>query len=181
MKVYDIVTDKKFLHDVCDEVVLPINEDDRKTLLEMVEYLKISQNDELAEKYNIRPGVGLAANQIGIKKRMIAVYFIDENQEIHQYGLVNPKIVSYSVKKCCLDNGEGCLSVPKDVEGYVYRYYKITVKAFDVITNKEITIKAKGYLSIILQHEIDHLDGKLYVDRIDTKDPYKIIEDAIII
>jgi len=181
MKVFDIVTDKKFLHQVCDEVSFPISDEDRNLLLEMVEYLKTSQNDELAEKYNIRPGVGLAANQVGVKKRMIAVYFIDENDEILQYGLVNPKIVSYSVKQCCLDNGEGCLSVPKDVEGYVYRYYKITVKGFDVITNKEVTIKARGYLSIILQHELDHLDGKLYTDRIDKKDPFKIIEDAIII
>ena len=181
MKVFNITTDKKFLHQPCEEVNLPINEEDKKTLLEMVEYLKISQDEELSQKYNIRPGIGLAANQIGIKKRMIAIYFVDENESLIQYGLVNPKIVSYSIKQCCLDSGEGCLSVPKDVEGYVYRYYKITVKGFDVITNKEVTIKARGYLSIILQHEIDHLDGKLYVDRIDKNDPFKVVEDAIII
>ena len=181
MKVFDIVTDKKFLHEVCEEVSLPINEEDRNLLFDMVEYLKNSQDDELAAKYNIRPGVGLAANQLGIKKRMIAIYFVDEKGNINQYGLVNPKIVSYSVKLSCLDSGEGCLSVPKDVEGYVYRYYKITVKGFDVLTNKEVTIKARDYLSIILQHEIDHLDGKLYTDRIDKKDPFKIIEDAFVI
>ena len=181
MKIFDIVTDKKFLHQKCDDVVLPVSDEDRELLFDMVEYLKNSQNDELAEKYNIRPGVGLAANQIGVKKKMIAIYFEDENKEIIQYGLVNPKIVSYSVKLCCLDSGEGCLSVPKDVEGYVYRNFKITVKAFDVITNKEVTIKARGYLSIILQHEIDHLNGMLYTDRIDKKDPFKVIEDAIII
>jgi peptide deformylase len=180
MKVFDIVTDKKFLAEKCEEVSFPLETKDRDTLLEMVEYLKVSQDDELAEKYNIRPGVGLAANQIGIKKKMIAVYFQDEDR-IHEYGLVNPKIVSYSVKLCCLDGGEGCLSVPKDVEGYVYRYYKITVKGFDVITNKEVTIKARGYLSVILQHELDHLDGKLYTDRIDKNDPFKVIEDAILI
>lgn len=180
MKVFNIVTDKNFLHQNCDEVVLPLSKEDRDTLLEMIEYLKVSQNEELSKKYDIRPGVGLAANQIGIKKRMIAIYFEDEDK-IYEYALVNPKIVSYSVKMCCLDNGEGCLSVPKDVEGYVYRHYKTTVKAYDAITNKEITIKARGYLSIILQHEIDHLDGKLYTDRIDKKDPFKIIEDAILI
>lgn len=180
MKVFDIVTNRKFLHEKCEEVSLPINKDDKELLLDMVKYLEVSQDDELAEKYNIRPGVGLAANQVGVKKRMIAIYFI-ENEEIMKYGLVNPKIVSYSLKKCCLDSGEGCLSVPKDVEGYVYRYYKVTVKGFDVLTNKEITIKAKGYLSIILQHEIDHLDGILYVDKIDKKDPFKVIEDAIVI
>ena len=181
MKVFDIVTDKKFLHQRCEEVSLPISDEDRNLLVEMVEYLKVSQDDELAEKYNIRPGVGLAANQVGVKKRMIAIYFVDEKGEINQYGLANPKLVSYSVKKSCLDSGEGCLSVPKDVEGYVYRYYKVTVKGFDVLTNKEVTIKARDYLSIILQHELDHLDGILYTDRIDKKDPFKIIEDAIVI
>ena len=180
MKVFDIVTDKSFLRKKCEEVSLPLSDEDREILLEMVDYVKYSQDEELANKYNIRPGVGLAANQIGLNKRMIAIYFEDEDK-IHEYALVNPKIVSYSVKLCCLDTGEGCLSVPKDVEGYVYRYYKTTVKAFDAITNKEITIKARGYLSIILQHEIDHLEGKLYTDRIDPKDPFKVIEDAILI
>lgn len=180
MKVFDIVTDKKFLQQTCEEVSLPLSKEDKETLIEMVEYLKVSQNDELAEKYNIRPGVGLAANQIGIKKRMIAIYF-EEEDKIHQYALVNPKIVSYSVKQCCLDNGEGCLSVPKDEEGYVYRYYKVTVKGYDALTDKEVTIKARGYLSIILQHEIDHLEGILYTDKIDKKDPFKVVEDAILI
>ena len=180
MRVFDIVTDKNFLKQKCEEVSLPLNKEDKETLLDMVEYLKISQDEELSKKHNIRPGVGLAANQIGLKKRMIAIYFEDENT-VHQYALVNPKIVSYSVKLCCLDNGEGCLSVPKDVEGYVYRYYKTTVKGYDAITDKEVTIKARGYLSIILQHEIDHLEGKLYTDRIDPKDPFKVIEDAILI
>jgi len=181
MKVFDIVTDKKFLHQKCDEVVLPISKEDKELLIDMVEYLKISQDDELAEKYNIRPGVGLAANQIGLKKRMIAIYFVDEKGEIYQYGLVNPKLVSYSVKQCCLDSGEGCLSVPKDVEGYVYRYYKVTVKGYDALTDKEVTIKARGYLAIILQHELDHLDGILYTDRIDKNDPFKVVEDAFVI
>ena len=180
MKVFDIVTNQKFLRKKCEEVSLPLSKDDRAVLLEMVEYVKASQNDDLAKKYNIRPGVGLAANQIGLNKRMIAIYFEDEDKT-YEYALVNPKIISYSVKLCCLDNGEGCLSVPKDVEGYVYRYYKTTVKAYDALTDKEVTIKARGYLSIILQHEIDHLEGKLYTDRIDPKDPFKIIEDAILI
>ena len=181
MKVFDIITDKKFLHQKCDEVSLPLTKEEKETLLDMVEYLKISQDEELSKKYDIRPGVGLAANQIGIQKRMIAIYFQEDEDKIHQYALVNPKLVSYSVKLCCLDNGEGCLSVPKDVEGYVYRYYKTTVKGYDAITEKEVTIKARGYLSIILQHEMDHLEGKLYTDRIDPKDPFKIIEDAILI
>ena len=70
MKVFDIVTDKKFLHSSCEEVALPLGKEDKALLLDMVEYLKTSQDDELSEKYNIRPGVGLAANQIGIKKHI---------------------------------------------------------------------------------------------------------------
>lgn len=181
MKVFDIVTNKKFLHQSCKEISLPMQKEDTDLLLDMVEYLKCSQDEELSKKHNIRPGVGLAANQVGVQKRMIAIYFENEKNELVQYGLVNPKIVSYSLQLCCLENGEGCLSVPKDVEGYVYRYYKVTVKGFDILTNKEVVIKARGYLSIILQHEIDHLNGILYTDKIDKKDPYKIIEDAIII
>lgn len=180
MKVFDIVTDKTFLSKECKEVALPLSKEDKDILIEMVEYLKVSQDDELAKKYDIRPGVGLAANQIGLDKRMIAIYFQDEDKT-YEYALVNPKIVSYSVKLCCLDNGEGCLSVPVDVEGYVYRHYKVTVKGYDALTDKEVTIKARGYLAIILQHEMDHLEGKLYTDRIDPKDPFKIIEDAILI
>ena len=181
MKIFDIVTDKKFLHQKCEKVTLPLNKEDEKTLKQMVEYLEASQDEELCKKYNIRPGVGLAANQIGLKKRMIAIYFVDEKQQIYKYGLVNPKLVSYSLKQCCLDSGEGCLSVPKDVDGYVYRYYKVTVQGFDVLTNKEVTIKARGYLAIILQHELDHLDGILYTDKIDKKDPFKVIEDAFVL
>ena len=180
MKVFKIVTDKKFLSQKCKEVSLPLSKEDKETALEMIEYLRISQDEELSKKYDIRPGVGLAANQIGLDKRMIAIYFVDEDKT-HEYVLVNPKIVSYSVKLCCLDSGEGCLSVPVDVEGYVYRYYKVTVKGYDAITDKDVTIKARGYLSVILQHEMDHLEGKLYTDRIDPKDPFKIIEDAILI
>ena len=180
MKLFDIVTDVEFLHKECEEVSFPLQKESEELLLEMVEYLKVSQDDELAAKYNIRAGVGLAANQIGIQKKMIAVYFEVEDK-IYEYGLVNPKIVSYSTQLCCLDSGEGCLSVEKDVEGYVYRHYKVTVKAYDVVSKKDVVIKARGYLAIILQHEIDHLNGILYTDRNDKNDPFKIIEDAIVI
>ena len=63
------------------------------------------------------------------------------------YALINPELVSYSVQISYPDSGEGCLSVPKDVEGYVYRCKKVTVKGFDALTNKEVTIKSdKGLI-----------------------------------
>ena len=181
MELFKIVTDKKELRKKCEEVKLPLSEEDKTLLLKMIDYLKVSQDDELASKYDIRPGVGLAANQIGINKRMLAIYYENGNGTETVYGLVNPVITSYSVQESYIDAGEGCLSVKKDMPGYVYRHYKVTVKAYDVLEEKEITIKARGLLSIILQHEIDHLNGLLYTDHINKDDPYFVKEGAIAI
>lgn len=181
MELFKIVTDKSKLKDKCREVALPLSEEDKTLLLKMINYLKLSQDEEILTKYDIRPGVGLAANQIGIDKRMLAIYFENADGSETIYGLVNPTITSYSVQECYLESGEGCLSVKKDVPGYVYRHYKVTVKAYDVLEEKEITIKARGFLAIVLQHEIDHLNGLLYTDHINKNDPYQIKEDAIAI
>ena len=181
MELFNIVTDKNKLRKKCDEVELPLDDETRATLLKMIEYLKLSQDDAIAEKYNIRPGVGLAANQIGLDKKIIAIYFENNDGSETVYGLVNPVITSYSVQETYLANGEGCLSVKKDVPGYVYRHNKITVKAYDILEDKEITIKARGFLSIVLQHEIDHLNGLLYTDHINKDDPYYVKPDAIAI
>lgn len=181
MELFKIVTDKAKLKEKCKEVELPLSDNDKTTLLKMINYLKISQDEELAEKYDIRPGVGLAANQIGLDKRMLAIYLENEDGSETKYGLVNPVITSYSVQECYLVNGEGCLSVKKDVPGYVYRHNKITVKAYDVLEEKEIVIKARGFLAILLQHEIDHLNGLLYTDHINKTDPFYEKPNAIAI
>ena len=181
MELFKIVTDKNELKKRCEEVSLPLDEETRTLLLKMIDYLKKSQDDEIASKYNIRPGVGLAANQIGINKRFLAVYLIDEKGNEIKYGLVNPVITSYSVQEAYIQSGEGCLSVKDDVPGYVYRHNKITVRAYDVVEDKMITIKARGYLSIVLQHEIDHLNGLLYTDRINKLNPFIEKEDAVAI
>ena len=152
-----------------------------KLLKDMVEYLKNSQDDEFAQKYGIRPGVGLAAPQIGYDKRFFAVYLIDDDGNELKYGLVNPRIIMSSVKKCALRSGEGCLSVKNDKKGYVYRYHKITLRAYDVFEEKEIEIKAKGFTAIVLQHELDHLDGIVYYDRISKNSPYQEIENSVFI
>lgn len=173
-----ILTDKDpLLRKKCEDVDLPLSEEDRKTILEMYEYVKASQEDEIIEKYDIRPGIGIAAPQIGILKNMFAIH-LEDNDKVYRYALVNPVLVSYSVQLSFLETGEGCLSVPTDKEGYVYRYKKVTIKAYDALTDKEVTIKANGMLAIALQHELDHLSGILYYDRIDKKEPYKIIKDA---
>lgn len=162
-------------------VNMPLSDKDRKTLLEMIDYLEKSQDEEYCQKHGIRGGVGLAAPQIGINKRMFAIYYPKDEKTIVKYGLVNPRIIQNSLRKVAIQSGEGCLSVDDDKKGYVYRYHKIVMKAFDVVTNKEITITATGYDAIVLQHEYDHLDGILYYDRIDKTDPYKIIDNSYLI
>ena len=152
------------------EVPLPLSKEDKETLDQMLEYLKLSQDEEYAKKHNIRAGVGLSAIQINILKRMFVVYIPGEEGDII-YQLVNPVIIESSIRLSALQSGEGCLSVDNDHEGLVHRHYKIKMKAFDAYTNEEVIIKADGYLSIVLQHEYDHLNGMFYYDRIDKKDP----------
>lgn len=153
-------------------VELPLSKQDKETLDAMLEHLKLSQDEEYAKKHNIQPGVGMAAIQIGLLKRMFVVYYQTQDS-IVQYQLVNPVILETSVKKCALQDGEGCLSVPKKHEGLVHRYYKIKMKAYDALTDREIILTAMGYDAVVLQHEYDHLDGKFYYDRINTYQPFE--------
>ena len=90
-------------------------------------------------------------------------------------------IVSESVQKAYLKNGEGCLSVEEEHEGIVPRSARVTVKGYDLLQDKEVTIKAKNYLAIVLQHEIDHFSGTLFYDRINEDDPWRAIQDAVVI
>ena len=149
---------------------------------EMHDYLIASQDEEISKKYNIRPGVGLAAPQVGRNIRALVVYFEDEiegKKIIVDHRLINPKIILESVKEVYLSGGEGCLSVDDVHEGYVYRHNKIQVRAFNAQTKKEEIITARGYEAIVLQHEIDHLSGILYYDHIDKKNPFIEKPDAI--
>ena len=161
-------------------VELPLSAEDKKTLDDMLEYLKLSQDEEYATKHNIRAGVGIAAIQIGLLKRMFCIYY-ETDERVVQYQLVNPKIIEYSVKKCALANGEGCLSVDGEHPGLSHRYYKIKMAAFDALTNQDIIITARGYDAIVLQHEYDHLDGKFFYDRIDKNNPnQQLINEELI-
>ena len=151
-------------------VEMPLSDQDRRLLDEMLAYLKLSQDEEYAEKHNIQSGVGMAAIQVGVLKRMFVIYY-EKEDELVQYQLVNPKIIETSVKKCALENGEGCLSVPEQHKGLVHRYYKIKMVAYDALRNEDILITAQGYDAVVLQHEYDHLEGKFYYDRINPMSP----------
>lgn len=179
--MFKIVKDnEKSIREKCQPVVLPLSQEDKDLALGMVDYLIKSQDEEYASKHNIRAGVGLAAPQIGINKRMFAIYYETEEGFV-KYALINPKIIQNSIKKVALASGEGCLSVDNDHPGYVYRFDKIVIKGFDAITNKEVTITARGYDAIVLQHEYDHLDGILYYDRINKENPNQEVPNSYLI
>lgn len=165
------------LRQVAEAVEWPPAEEEIQTLKEMLQFLKDSQDPEIAEKYKLRPGIGLAAPQIGISKRMFAVHLTDDRDRLYSYGLFNPKIVSHSVEMTYLDSGEGCLSVDREVPGIVPRYARVTVKAYD-IDQTEIKLRLRGLPAIAFQHEIDHLNGVMFYDRIDKDDPYRTPEGA---
>lgn len=161
-------------------VEMPLSKEDKDTLDFMLDYLKKSQDEEYAKKHNIVPGVGMAAIQIGLLKRMFVIYY-EKEDEVVQYQLVNPVMLETSIKKCALEAGEGCLSVPNPHEGLVHRYYKIKMKAFDALSVKEIEITAFGYDAIVLQHEYDHLNGMFYYDHIDKTKPFEKLNNETII
>jgi len=162
------------------EVTLPLSKDDKELLDNMLEYLRLSQDEEYASKHNIRPGVGLAAIQVNVLKRMFVVH-VETEEGVIAYQLVNPKIVESSLKLCAIGAGEGCLSVDKDRKGLAHRHYKIKMKAYDALSDQEVVIDAKGYLAIVLQHEYDHLDGLFYYDRFDKKNPMEQKNNEVII
>ncbi|QIK70323.1 peptide deformylase [Erysipelothrix sp. HDW6C] len=160
----------------CEPVSFPLQSEDIQTLNDMMQYVRDSRDEELAEKYNLQPANGIAAPQIGISKQMTAMVVELEQKDGTftevEYMLINPKIVSHSVKQAALSYGEGCLSIRDEHPGIVVRNQRIKVVAYDLITNKEITIVAKDLLAIVLQHEIDHLNGVLFYDHINETDPW---------
>ncbi|MCM3708700.1 MULTISPECIES: peptide deformylase [Cytobacillus] len=175
----DIVREgDQILREVTKEVPVPLTVEDRGTLIAMMQYLKNSQDPAIAKKYGLRPGIGLSANQIGLNKRMFTAYFTNEKGEPQEHYVINPKIISHSVGVIFLPEGEGCLSVDRDVKGYVPRYERIKVKAHN-LDGEEVILRFKGIPSIIMQHEIDHLNGIMFYDRIDKNDPFKIPENSV--
>ncbi len=165
------------LREVAEEVEMPPSEEEKETLEEMLQYLINSQDEQICDRYSLRPGVGLAAPQIGVSKRMLAVHFTDFNDKLYSYGLFNPKIVSHSVEKAYLTSGEGCLSVDREVPGYVPRYARVTIKATDLEGN-EVKLRLRDFAAIVFQHEIDHLNGVMFYDHIDSDNPFKEPENA---
>ena len=114
---------------------------------------------DMVETMHDAPGIGLAAPQVGVPLRLIVIQLPDEPLIV----MVNPEIVKASEE---YEVEEGCLSVPGYV-GMVKRFQQVVVKGRD-LTGKEIRIKAEDLLAEAFQHEIDHINGILYVDRLDS-------------
>ena len=138
LKTKDILDEKdKRLRQISKEVTFPLTKEDKETIDTMIKYLHDSQIDELSEKYDLRPGMGMSAVQLGILKR----YFVvvneisdpdDDKKEFETYILINPKILSNSMEQIYVEEGEGCLSVNRPVEGIVPRYARVTMEAYDM-------------------------------------------------
>ena len=178
LKTKDILDEKdKRLRNISKEVQFPLTKKDKELIDTMIEYLKNSQIDELAEKYDLRPGMGMSAIQLGVAKRFFVVVNElsdpeDVEKEFETYVLINPKIISNSMEQIYVTDGEGCLSVNRPVEGIVPRYARVTMEAYDM-EGRKINVRAREELAICFQHELDHLNGILFTDHIDPKNPYK--------
>lgn len=166
----------------CVDVEVPLTYEDFEVLSKMNDYLADSYDDELCKKYGLRPGVGIAAPQVGVAKKMLVIMAYDEKGDFHHYVLVNPKIISTSVELTYLETGEGCLSVTKDYKGLIHRHKRVKVKTlmfdFDSGSLVEKTLNLKGYIAVVFQHEYDHLVGKLFYDHINKDNPFYIPENS---
>lgn len=175
MKLPEItILDEKdpILHKVSQEVTFPLSEEDKKLIYDAMDYLEMSQIEEYSKKYNLRPGMGLAFVQLGILKRIFVIVEEVDDNKFERYVVINPKIKSCSEEKIFVGEGEGCLSVNRDICGIVPRNARITVEAYDEFGDL-YTFRAREELSIAFQHEIDHLNGILFTDKIDKSNPFK--------
>ena len=131
---------------------------------------KITEEDVKLSKKMIKimqqaPGVGLAANQIGVLKKIVTIHIQDKEKNLDKfYTLFNPVILKYSKEKVIME--EGCLSLPKQFAD-IERSESITLQ-YTNEQNKIVKVEKNGFEARILQHEIDHLYGKLFVDYLST-------------
>jgi peptide deformylase len=151
---------KKILRQKAKEVFFPLSKEVKKLVRDMIDTVKIAD------------GVGLAAPQVGYSVRVVAINL--EKNGVPAFVLYNPKIVSKSFKKIPLE--EGCLSVP-GVFGMVKRPQKITVEALNE-QGKKVKFSDEGWIARVIQHEMDHINGRLIIDHISKYTQGKEIVDA---
>ncbi|MDR2901632.1 MAG: peptide deformylase [Lactobacillales bacterium] len=118
--------------------------------------------DDMLETMYAARGIGLAGNQIGVLKRLVVIDPAGKDEAPMPIKLINPKITKKSDETIFYN--EGCLSIPREYAD-VERHAEITVEYVDE-TGQKKKIQAAGILAVVLQHELDHLDGVLFIDRI---------------
>lgn len=153
------------------------NKDEEKVLRRKLPPVDLAREDKKELRALVRRmraamqeanGVGLSANQIGVEKRLFVAQVPDNQGRTKFYAVVNPEIMKDSKETVALE--EGCLSVPEQF-GMVERPERVTLTGMDM-NGKKVKIKAWGLLARVFQHEVDHLDGKLFVDR--TKEVHRL-------
>jgi peptide deformylase len=169
--------DNPILKEIAKEVETPITKDDLNLLREMAMFVMQSQVKEKDENGdNYIPSIGLSAPQIGISKKMMVIVTPDDNQDLVTLAVINPEITSVSRDNFInMKDGEGCLSVQsiKGVKIPRYKWIRYTGTVVDLKTGettKKVMSKVEGYLSIVFQHEYDHLLGILITDRAEMAD-----------
>lgn len=142
---------------------------------------------DMFETMEAEDGIGIAAPQIGISKQVAIVgvpkdnprypdvEIDDEEDDFEILVVINPKITVIDDEK--MGFWEGCLSVP-GLRGYVERPKKIKVEFLDLEGNQQV-VEAQGFAATVFQHEIDHLEGVLYVDRVEDKTKLSFIEEYV--
>lgn len=172
LKMNDIIKDgNPILRAIAKDVELPLSKEDEKTIKSLLGYVRDSQDEEKIEKHGLRPSVGIAAPQIGISKKMFVCRITyGDSDDIFEYALINPKLISHAEQLQYLEGGEACLSVTETVTIETPRYNHVTIKAYDYITKTDIKLKVRGYEAIVIQHELDHLSGIMFTDTLKTTD-----------
>lgn len=160
----------KTLETVAKEVQLPLSSADKKLLIDLLTYVKNSQDNQMVEKYGLRPAVGIAAPQVNVSKRMFACHVQDFDGTLYSYALVNPVMTKKSFELIYLPGGEGCLSVDRETEGITPRYKSVTFEAlhYDQVSDQLIPVKLEleGYIGIVFQHEFDHINGIMFTTKL---------------
>lgn len=143
------------------EVPNPLLKKKSAHVAEVTDDLRKLMDDMLETMYDA-PGIGLAAPQVGILQRVVVIDVTRDNEPKHPYKMVNPVITEHSETTDVHD--EGCLSVPEQYAP-VERYENVTVEYTDE-NGKKQTLSADGLLAICIQHELEHLDGTLFIDHL---------------
>lgn len=177
MPLLDIITPKNPVLRQPAAPVADVNDPELQTLI-----------DNMIETMLDAPGVGLAAPQVAVSKRLIVVRLPDDDGSKEEYGddagvlhvLINPEITRTSRDK--VEGVEACLSIP-GYFGKVDRFAQVLVKGLDREGNP-VRIKARGWLARVFQHEIDHLDGVLFIDHAnelwrETPEDAEVYEDPL--